>query len=252
MSTAPSLSPGLREPALRGQIVVVLGGSAGIGLATARLARAEGADVVLTARNRERLERAAEEVGARDTSAFDATDIAALERFVSGLRDPVDHILVTAGGSYYAPLRELDFTRARAVVEEHLWLPIQLCRIAADRVRAGGSLIFLGGTGGRRPGPGLALINALTAAGPALTQALALEIAPVRVNMIAPGFVDTELSARLLGDGLEARRAELRERLPIRRVVGPDDVARLAVHLMANTALTGATYDVDGGQQLLP
>jgi NAD(P)-dependent dehydrogenase (short-subunit alcohol dehydrogenase family) len=80
---------------------------------------------------------------------------------------------------------------------------------------------------------------------------LALEIAPVRVNLIAAGFVDTPLSARLLGDQIEARREDLRNTLPIRRVVGPEDVAALALHLMTNTALTGATYDIDGGQQLL-
>jgi NAD(P)-dependent dehydrogenase (short-subunit alcohol dehydrogenase family) len=86
---------------------------------------------------------------------------------------------------------------------------------------------------------------------PALTKNLALELAPVRVNLIAPGFVDTPLSASLLGDGLDARRAQLREILPIKRVVGPEDVAALAVHLMVNTALTGATFDVDGGQQIV-
>ena len=84
-----------------------------------------------------------------------------------------------------------------------------------------------------------------------LAASLALELAPIRVNLIAAGFVDTPLSAELLGDQLDRRRAELRETLPIRRVVGPADVAALAIHLMANTALTGATYDVDGGQQLV-
>ena len=108
----------------------------------------------------------------------------------------------------------------------------------------------MGGTGGRRPAPG-SLISAGTAALPALTANLALEIAPVRVNLIAAGFVDTPLSASLLGDQLEARREELRDTLPIGRVVGPEDVAALAVHIMANTALTGATFDIDGGQQLL-
>ena len=85
---------------------------------------------------------------------------------------------------------------------------------------------------------------------PALIANLALEVAPVRVNLLAAGFVDTPLSASLLGDGLEARREQLRATLPIRRVVGPEDVAALAVHVMTNTALTGATLDVDGGQQL--
>ena len=97
----------------------------------------------------------------------------------------------------------------------------------------------------------MSLISALTAALPALVANLALELAPIRVNLIAPGFVDTPLSASLLGDQLDARRAELRATLPIGRVVGPADVAALAVHLMTNTALTGATYDIDGGQQLL-
>ena len=119
------------------------------------------------------------------------------------------------------------------------------------RVRPGGTLLFMGGTGGRRPAPGLALIAALTAAMPALTKNLALELAPVRVNLIAAGFVDTPLSAALLGDELDARREQLRETLPIRRVVGPADVAALAVHLMTNTALTGATFDIDGGQQFV-
>jgi NAD(P)-dependent dehydrogenase (short-subunit alcohol dehydrogenase family) len=91
----------------------------------------------------------------------------------------------------------------------------------------------------------------MTAALPPLIANLALEMAPVRVNLIAAGFVDTPLSASLLGDQLEARREELRARLPIRRVVGPGDVAALAVHIMCNEALTGATYDIDGGQQLV-
>jgi NAD(P)-dependent dehydrogenase (short-subunit alcohol dehydrogenase family) len=110
----------------------------------------------------------------------------------------------------------------------------------------------MGGTGGRRPAIGLSLPGAITAAMPALVANLALELAPVRVNLIAAGFVDTPLSATILGDQLDARREQLRSTLPIGRVVGPEDVAALALHLMTNTALTGATYDIDGGQQLVP
>jgi len=111
--------------------------------------------------------------------------------------------------------------------------------------------LFMGGTVGRRPRIGLGMVPIVTAALPALTASLALELAPVRVNLIAAGFVDTPLSASLLGNELDNRRNELRATLPIRRVVSPADVAALAVHIMTNTALTGATYDVDGGQQLL-
>ncbi len=130
-------------------------------------------------------------------------------------------------------------------------LALQVARHAAHKVIPGGTLLFVGGTGGRRPGIGLAIASTVTAALPALTANLALELAPVRVNLIAAGFVDTSLSAALLGDELENRRNQLRATLPIRRVVGPADVAALAVHIMTNTALTGATYDVDGGQQLV-
>ena len=234
-----------------GQTVVLLGGSAGIGLETARLARAEGADVILVGRNPERLERAAHQVGAKSTAAFDATDLEALERFFDDQPKPVDHVLVTAGGPHYEPLAEMDFAAARRTVEEHLWVPLQLARIGVEKVRPGGSLVFMSGTGGRRPAVGLTVGGTLTAGSPALVANLALEIAPIRVNLIAAGFVDTPLSASLLGDQLEARRTELRETLPIGRVVGPEDVAALAIHLMTNTALTGATFDIDGGQQLV-
>ena len=145
----------------------------------------------------------------------------------------------------------MDFAQARRALDAHLLLVLQVARNAAHKVRPGGTLLFMGGTGGRRPGIGLGIASTVTAALPALTANLALELAPVRVNLIAAGFVDTPLSASLLGDELENRRNQLRATLPIRRVVGPADVAALAVHIMTNTALTGATYDVDGGQQFV-
>jgi len=161
MTSATTPVPAQREPELAGQTVVVIGGSAGIGLETARRARAEGADVILTGRNPGRLKRAALEVGAQRTAVFDATDAAALKSFFQDLPTPIGHVMVTAG------------------------------------------------------------------------------------------FVDTPLSASLLGDRLEERRNELRATLPIGRVITPADVAALAVHIMSNTALTGATYDIDGGQQFV-
>jgi NAD(P)-dependent dehydrogenase (short-subunit alcohol dehydrogenase family) len=238
-------------PELLGQTVVVIGGSAGIGLETARRARAEGADVILTGRDPERLRSAASELGALSTAAFDAMDPAPLERFFRDLPTPIDHVMVTAGGPHYGRLFDMDFEQVRRALTEHMLLALWVARNAAGKVRPGGSLLLMGGTGGRRVGLGLALVSAVTAAMPALTASLALELAPIRVNLIAAGFVDTPLSASLLGDGLDARRDQLRATLPIRRVVGPADVAALAVHIMTNTALTGATYDIDGGQQLV-
>jgi NAD(P)-dependent dehydrogenase (short-subunit alcohol dehydrogenase family) len=251
MSTTGRASPTPRPPELLGQTVVVIGGSAGIGLETARRASAEGAGLILTGRDPERLQRAASEIGAQGSAAFDATDAAALERFFRDLEAPIDHVMVTAGRPHYGRLVDLDLEQARRALDEHLLLALQVARNAAGKVRPGGTLLFMGGTGARRPGIGLGIASTVTAALPALTASLALELAPIRVNLIAAGFVDTPLSASLLGDQLEARRNQLRATLPIRRVVGPADVAALAVHIMANTALTGATYDVDGGQQLV-
>jgi len=168
-----------REPALAGQTVVVLGGSAGIGLETARHARANGADLILTARNPDRLHEVGRELEAK-IAAFDVTDFDRLQRFFDEVPGPVDHVLVTGPGPYYAPLQEFDVDEARRDIDAQLFL-----------------------------------------------------------------------SASLLGDQLDERRERLRATLPIRRVVGPADVAALAVHLMTNTAVTGATFDIDGGQQLV-
>src|SRR5215475_9568975 len=141
MSTETSASPIRREPELLGQTVVVIGGSAGIGLETARRARAEGANVILTGRNPERLQSAASEVGALSTAAFDATDFERLERFFNELTTPIDHVLVTGPGPYYAPLAELDFEKAHRDIEAHLLLPLHVARNAAAKVRPGGTLL---------------------------------------------------------------------------------------------------------------
>jgi NAD(P)-dependent dehydrogenase (short-subunit alcohol dehydrogenase family) len=236
---------------LLGQTVVVIGGSSGMGLETARLARAHGAEVVLVARDPQRLQDAAQQVGARSTAAFDATDLDRLAEFFERLPTPIDHVMYTGGGPYYSTLKDMDFDEVRRDLNRHVVVPLAVARFGAPRMRAPGTLLFIGGTGARRAGVGLSLISTLTAGGPAMAASLARELAPIRVNVIAAGFVDTALSASLLGDQLEARRAQLRATLPIGRVVGPADVAALAIHLMTNTAVTGATYDIDGGQQLL-
>jgi NAD(P)-dependent dehydrogenase (short-subunit alcohol dehydrogenase family) len=160
--------------------------------------------------------------------------------------------MVTGPGPYYAPLADLDHARVVSDFDGHLWLAIEVARHAVGRVRPGGTLLFMSGTDDLSRGPGLSIMAAFNAALPALIGNLAVEVAPIRVNLIAAGFIDTPLSGRLLGDDLEARRDQLRATLPIGRVVGPADIAALAVHLMINTAVTGATYDIDGGQQLVP
>ncbi|WP_329288638.1 SDR family oxidoreductase [Streptomyces sp. NBC_01455] len=251
MTGAPAVQGPHRPYDLAGRTVVVIGGSAGIGLETARRVRADGGRLILVGRDPQRLRQAASALEPLATAAFDAGDTERLRRFFEDLPGPVDHVMVTAGGPFYMPLADMDPTVAGDHMGARLAMTLAVGLYSRDKVRAGGTLLFVGGTGGRRPGIGMSVASALTAALPALVANLALELAPVRVNLIAAGFVDTPLSATLLDDQLESRREELRATLPIRRVVGPADVAALAVHIMVNDALTGGTYDIDGGQQLV-
>jgi NAD(P)-dependent dehydrogenase (short-subunit alcohol dehydrogenase family) len=158
---------------------------------------------------------------------------------------------VTAGRPHYGPLLEMDAAQVRDSLGGHVAMALDVARNAVGKMRRGGTLVFMGDAGSRRVVPGIGIASAVSAVMPPFVAALALELAPVRANAIAPGFVDTPLSASVLQDQLEERRKELRSKLPIGRVVGPADVAALAVGIMANTALTGATYDIDGGQQLV-
>jgi NAD(P)-dependent dehydrogenase (short-subunit alcohol dehydrogenase family) len=216
MTTHATSPPTQREPELLGQTVVVIGGSAGIRLETARRARAEGADVILTGRNPERLNRAALDVDARSTAAFDANDAPALKQFFDGLPDRIDHVMVTAGGPSYGPLLEMDSDQVREAISDHVVLGLEVARNAAGKTRAGGTLLLMGGTGGRRISrrPRHRLCGhgrAASVRGRPCARARAGSRQP------HPGFVDTPLSASLLGDQLEERRNELRTTLLIGR-----------------------------------
>ena len=251
MITPPTSTHQL-EGALSGQTVVVIGGSSGIGLETARQARVAGAGLIVTGRDPVRRDRARQELAAMSTAPLDLGDVAGLARFLATLPARIDHVLVTGGGPGYSPIADLDFDEVLRVLDEHLLGPLRVARGCAGRIRAGGSLTMITGTHARRPGVGRCVAAIAAAAVPVIAANAAIELSPMRVNAIAAGFVDTPLSARILGDDLERRRAELRATLPIHRVVGAADVAAVAIHLMTNTAVTGATYDVDGGQQLIP
>ena len=231
-----------RDPELFGQTVVLIGASAGIALDTARLARTAGADVIV--RGPERLRSASNERTAVAASAGDGGDTADVERLLDALPRPIDHVVVFGGGAYQSPLTDFDFTRAQRDIDEQLWLPMRVARAAVGRVRPGGTLLFVGGPSDHRKGR--SLVEALTAARPALIANLALEVAPIRINLIGGGIVDRPLSARLLGEALHQGRNGVCESMPIARIVRPADVAALAVHIMYNTSLTGTTYDLDG------
>jgi NAD(P)-dependent dehydrogenase (short-subunit alcohol dehydrogenase family) len=253
MTTATTNVSVAREPRLLGQTVVVIGGSAGIGLETARLARGEGGEVVLTGRDPDRLDQAARELSARSSGAFDADDAAAVQRFFDALPAPIDHVLIAAyTRGAHGPMLDLPPDEVGQGVGRRMAQVLEIARNAAPKMRPGGTLLLTGGSQ-RNFDREAGITPAAFAVLPPFTAQLALEMAPVRVNLIQAGFVDTALATSYFTteEAVEARREELRATLPIGRVVGPADIAALAVHLMTNTAITGATYDIDGGQRLI-
>jgi NAD(P)-dependent dehydrogenase (short-subunit alcohol dehydrogenase family) len=236
---------------LEGKRVLIFGGSSGIGRATAFLAHQKGARLVLAARDLEKLERVQKELGAGvEIAPLDVSDEAAVKSYFASL-DPVDHIMVTVGGPLYVTLAEMDFEQARDVVQTAIWGSMYIARYGSPRIRSGGSLTLMTGSGIHRPGIGFSLGQVVGRGIEALTENFALELAPIRVNALAPGFVDTPLSAFILGEGLQARRDELTRILPIHRVIQPEDVAFLAVHVMENSVLSGSILTLDGGQRLI-
>ena len=199
-----------RDQQLAGQTLVVIGGSSGIGFETARRAHDEGAKVIITGRDPERVQRAGLGLDG-SIAAFDATDFDRLGRFFAALPTPIDHVLVSGPVHRSVPLAEFDVDEARRDLEAHLLLPLQVAREAADVVRPAGTLLFMGCTDGRQAIEGVAFISAVTAGLSAMAKSLASELAPIRVNVIAAGFVDTHgSSADGSGDGRDVSSSNRR------------------------------------------
>ena len=238
-----------REPELAGQTVALIGGSSGIGLETARRAMAEGADAILIGRNQDRLDRAAQELGAQRTAAFDATDEDALAAFFRDLTAPIDHVMVTGGGPRYTPVLEMDSAQVRAVAHRSRDADGQ----RGQERRRQGPAGRHAAVHGRRRRPRRPRHRGLR---PPPPPRCPRSRRPSRSRSRRSGSTSSRPASstprcrrRCSATDLDKRRAELRSTLPIGRVVGPADIAALAVHLMTNTAITGATYDIDGGQQ---
>ena len=226
----------------------MIGGSSGIGLETARRARAEGADVVLTGRDPERLRQAAADVGAAGTRRSTPPTPTRLDGFLAALPAPSTTSCSPPAARTTRRWPRWTSRRGPPHLAGHVGLILAGRPAGRRRVRPGGTLLFIGGTGAAQAlGIASAPLNvglpALTATSRSNSHPSASTCSP-RVR----GHPALGVPARCR---LDARREQLRATLPIRRVVGPEDVAALAVHLMVNTALTGATYDVDGGEQII-
>ena len=232
---------------LAGKKVVVVGGSSGIGLSTAELAKREGADVIIASRNAAKLDPIAERLNAIaiPTDVTDDNSVANLFKR-SG---PVDHVVVTAAQLRTGPFKTVAMEDVRATMEGKFWGAWRVARSA--QIRAGGSLTLVSGFLSVRPRPNSAIVSAANGALESLSRALALELAPVRVNAVSPGIIDTPIRAAMPEEARRDMLAKAAASLPVGRVGIGEDIARQILGFMANGFATGSIVYIDGGALVL-
>ncbi len=236
---------------LKNKTVVVLGGSSGIGLATAKLARAEGARVVITGRSRDRLRDAAASVGGEVKAvALDVADEAGTRALFEEL-DKIDHIFITGASVSFGAGLSSDSASMRPAMDIRFWGSVYAAKYGAAKMPASGSITFMSGTSAWRPMPGASVASASCGAVETLARSLAVELAPIRVNTIAPGFIDTPLIDELMGSEREALIAQESARIPVKRIGRAEEIADAVLFLMKNGFVTGITLTVDGGRSLV-
>jgi NAD(P)-dependent dehydrogenase (short-subunit alcohol dehydrogenase family) len=231
--------------------VVILGGSSGIGLATAKAAQAEGARVIITGRSAQRLQAARGELGnVARTVVLDVADESGTRAFFQEL-DHLDHLFITAGTLIKDSRLAPESAVLRPAMDTRFWGALYAAKYGAPKMNGSGSITFMSGTAARRPLAGVSIASASCGAVEAFARALAVDLAPIRVNTIQPGFVDTPL----LDDVLGAQRTEIlaaaAARLPVRRIGRPEEVADAVLFLMKNGYVTGITLTIDGGGLLV-
>ena len=238
--------------ALNGKSVVVLGGASGIGLATALAAAARGAVVTVTSRSGERVAQAVRRVGG--SARGEVVDLEN-EDETKALCERVgafDHLVYTAGDELVlSPVAQLDLAAARRAFEVRVFGALGAIKHAAARIKPGGSIVLTHGIAGARPSAGWAVGAAVCGAMDALTRALAVELAPVRVNAVSPGFVRTPLWSAIPEAQREALFREAGSKLLTKRVGEPAELAEAYCYLMENAFTTGQTLVVDGGGMLV-
>lgn len=237
---------------LHGTRVVLLGGTAGIGLATAQAAAGYGAEVIVASHRKSTVDTALATLPAgADGHVLDLRDQAAITAFFAGV-GPFDHLVYTAGEPLLvAPLADTDLTAARAFFETRYWGTLTAVKYATPLLRPGGSITLTTGATTLRPAPGWTIPTSALGAVEALTRALAVELAPIRVNAVRPGLVRTGLWRDLPEPDREALYASFAKTLPAGRTAEPDDIARTYIHLMEQDYTTGTISTVDGGAVLV-
>lgn len=236
---------------LSGKRVMVLGGTSGIGFATASAALREGAQVVVTGRSAEKLETAQKTLGdAAECHALDASDEAGTKALLSSY-PTIDHLFITAGTLVPDPKLTGETDTFRPSLDTRFWGAVYAAKHAAPQMKGGGSITFMSGTAGMRPLPGASIGSASTAAVESLARALAIDLAPIRVNAIRPGFVATPMLDGVLGEDKDAILSEVSKKLPVGRIGTPEELADAVLFLMKNGFVTGIALTVDGGGLLV-
>ena len=228
---------------LQGKKVVIVGGSSGIGYATAAMAKTQGAEVVIASRAGQRLDAAAKALGVKGIAADVTSDEA-----VEGLfrqTGAVDHVAVTAAQLKSGPFKSMSMADARATMEGKFWGAWRVARCA--EFRPGGSLTIVSGFLSIRPRPNSAIVGAANGALEALARSLAIDLAPVRVNAVSPGIIDTPIRAAMPEDARKAMLDKIAAALPVGRVGLAEDIGMQILAFMQNGFATGSIVYIDGG-----
>jgi NAD(P)-dependent dehydrogenase (short-subunit alcohol dehydrogenase family) len=241
-----------RENGFANKRVVIIGGSSGIGLAVAKEAASHGAEVVIVSSTAERVQKAVESIGQEARGqAVDVSDEGAVEGFFAKL-GTFDHLVFTAGDTLH--LHELavtDLRQARRAFELRYWSALAAVKYGSPQIRKGGSIVLTTGVAGRRPQSGWVIAASVCGTIEALTRALAIELAPIRVNAVSPGVVRTNLWQNMSSAEREQLYENLGKRLPVGRVGEAHDIAQAYLFLMQEGFATGQTVVVDGGTVLV-
>ena len=238
----------MRE-SLDGKTVVIIGGSSGIGLATAHQAQADGADVTIVGRDKDRLASALDGLGGSARGAsFDVADEQAVKQFFDGL-DTIDHVANLAGTHVNGMIADLDTTTLSEPVNNRFWGPLHVFKYAGPRM-TGGSITICTGVGVMKPRPGSSIVSAACLASESLAMAMTLELKPTRVNIVRPGIVDTPLLDRMSGGNRDAMLDMMAKRVPVGRAAHAEEVADAIIFLMTNPYMNGSILSIDGGISL--
>lgn len=234
---------------LSGKKIIIFGGSSGMGLATAKLAKEQGALVTIVGRSAQRLRDAANLLGGVETEQADIADESAVQRTFEHF-DHVDHVYVSSGVGMGGGILENDIAHYRPAIEERLWGAAYVIRAAAGKMKAGGSITLTGAISTDHPVGGLWITNVGTAAVEQLARAAAIDLAPIRVNAVAPGWTDTPMWDGQLGEARNEVFSAVSGESLIGRLVSADEVGAAVLHLMTNNGITGEVLHIDGGHRL--